>query len=46
MFYILAQILVIGIVFVLNLLANPTFTFSDGQTFALASAQRKTTGGK
>jgi putative flippase GtrA len=45
-FYILAQILVIGIVFVLNFLVNRTFTFSDEQTFALASAQRKTSGGK
>jgi len=45
-FYILAQILVIGIVFVLNFLVNRTFTFSDEHTFALASAERKTSGGK
>ena len=46
MFYILAQIVVIGIVFVLNFLVNRTFTFSDARTFALASAQRKTSAGK
>jgi putative flippase GtrA len=45
-FYLFAQILVIGIVFVLNFLVNRTFTFSDGRTFALANAQRKTSGGK
>lgn len=45
-FYILAQILVIGIAFVLNFLVNRTFTFSGEHTFALASAERKTSGGK
>jgi putative flippase GtrA len=45
-FYVLAQILVIGIVFVLNFLVNRTFTFSDGQRLALASTHRKTSGGK
>ena len=38
LFYIFAQVLVIGIVFVLNFLVNRTFTFSDGQTLAVASA--------
>lgn len=40
-FYIFAQVLVIGIVFVLNFLVNRTFTFSDEQTFALASASAR-----
>jgi putative flippase GtrA len=45
-FYVFAQILVIGIVFVLNFLVNRTFTFSDGQRFVLASTHRETSGGK
>lgn len=45
-FYIFAQVVVIGIVFVLNFLVNRTFTFSNERTFALANAQRKTSGGK